>query len=391
MFRLLAQSIFSKKKVRDEHTIKAHKALFTAMATSLGIGNIVAPIIAIGFGGPGALLGFLLATLFGTATAFTEVSLALKFRKIQPDGTVSGGPMQYLKDGISPLFATIYAVSASVMLLSWSGRQINTVASMLSIYHIPTYISAIAMTSLVMFILLRGIKLIGNVTEKLVPVMFFLYAGSMVWIIALHIQQIPNALMLIFQSVFTPHALLGAGVGLGFQKALQWGLSEAAFANEAGVGTITIPHSMAATKNAFDQGILSMISVYTSGFLALLSGMAILVSGAWKYPHANFDISLLARMLQNHFSTAGPLILLVCVILFAFGATLGNSYNGSQCFLYLTRNRWLKLYYGVIALALITCAMIDVKTLWELGAYFIIPVALPNIVGIVILSFKGNE
>jgi AGCS family alanine or glycine:cation symporter len=387
MIKLLFRSIF-KKNDTTEHTIKAHRALFTAMATTFGIGNIVAPIVAIGFGGPGALIGFILASFFGAATAFTEVSLALSYRKKLPDGTIMGGPMQYLKVALGPMFASLYAIAGCIMLVSWSGKQTNTLAVLLKMYNIPTYITGLVIVILTATILMRGIKLIGNIAAKLIPLMFIFYSGSMLYILFLHIHNLPNAIKLIFQSAFTPHALAGAGVGLGLQKALQWGLSEATFTNESGVGTITIPHSMSATTSPVDQGILSMVSVYTSGFLALLSGLAVISSGIWLSPHADFDITLISNLLYNHFSFIGPIILLVAVILFAFTSILGNSYNGSQCFLYATKNRWLTRYYGLIAIIIFTCAILDVKTIWSLGAYFIVPVAIPNVIGIVILSFK---
>jgi AGCS family alanine or glycine:cation symporter len=389
MIKLLFQS-FLKKNDTTEHTIKAHRALFTAMATAFGIGNIVAPIVAIGFGGPGALIGFALASFFGAATAFTEVSLALSYRKKLSDGTIMGGPMQYLKVGLSPAFASLYAIAGCIMLVAWSGKQTNTLAVLLKSYSIPEYLTGMIVVVLTAFILMRGIKLIGSIAEKLIPLMFFVYSSSMLYILIRHIHNLPGAIKIVFQSAFTPQALAGAGVGLGLQKAMQWGLSEATFANEAGVGTITIPHSMAATKSSVNQGILSMISVYTSGFLALLSGLTIISSGIWLTPEADFDITMLSDLLYNHFSFIGPIILLATVILFAFTSILGNSYNGSQCFLYATKNRWLTRYYGLIAIIIFTCAILDVKTIWSLGAYFIVPVAIPNVVGIVILSFRAG-
>ena len=391
MFKLLFQSFTHSKNKTTKHTIKAHRALFTAMATTFGIGNIVAPIVAIGFGGPGALVGFVLASFFGAATAFTEVSLAISYRKKLPDGTIMGGPMQYLKAGMGPFFASLYAIAGCIMLVSWSGKQTNTLAVLLKMYNIPTYITGIVVVILTSFVLMQGIKLIGNIAGKLIPLMFILYSSSLLYILFLHIHNLPHAIKVVFQSAFTPQALAGAGVGLGLQKAMQWGLSEATFSNEAGVGTITIPHSMAATTSPVDQGILSMISVYTSGFLALLSGLTIISSGIWLSPNADFDITLISNLLYNHFSAAGPIILLVAVILFAFTSILGNSYNGSQCFLYATKNRWITRYYGLIAIIIFTCAILDVKTIWSLGAYFIVPVAIPNVIGIVILSFRRNK
>jgi len=390
MIKLLFQSLFEKDDT-TKHTIKAHRALFTAMATTFGIGNIVAPIIAIGFGGPGALLGFAIASFFGTATVFAEVSLALAYRKKLPNGKIMGGPMQYLKEGIHPYLALMYAGFGCIMLIAWSGKQTNTLSSLLAAYDIPTYLTGFVVAVATSIVLVYGIKLIGQIAEKVIPIMFLVYSGSMLYIIAMNIGNVPYAFKVMFQSAFTPHALAGAGVGLGIQKALQWGLSEGTFASEAGVGTVTIPHSMAATESSVHQGILSMISVYTSGFLALVSGVALLSSGLWLKPQTSFDITTVADLLRTHFSTLGPAILIFTVILFAFTSIVGNCYNGSQCFLYTTKNRWLRRYYGVTLITVFACAIIDVKTLWAIGGYFIVPVALPNIVGVVILAFKRPE
>jgi AGCS family alanine or glycine:cation symporter len=390
MIKLFFSSIFQKQET-TKHTIKAHRALFTAMATAFGIGNIVAPIIAIGFGGPGALVGFIIASFFGTATVFTEVSFALSYRKKLHNGKIMGGPMQYLKDGVHPLLASLYAISGCVMLISWSGKQTNTLAVLLESYKIPTYVTGIIIAGLTSLVLLRGIKLIGQIAEKVVPTMIFLYSSSILFVLLYHIKNVPAAFRLIFQSAFTPHALAGAGIAVGIQQALRWGLSEATFVNEAGVGTITIPHSMAATESSVNQGILAMTSVYASGLLSLISGLAIISSGIWLEPQSRFDITMISNLLRNHFSFVGPILLIIVVILFAFTSILGNSYNGSQCFLYATKNRWIRWYYALIALLVFACAIVDVKTLWSLGGYFIVPVAIPNVIGIVILAFKRGD
>jgi len=390
MFKLFFRSIF-RKEVLSQHAIKPHRALFTAMATSLGIGNIIAPVIAIGFGGPGALFGFLLATIFGSATTFVEVAKAIKYRERSEDGTISGGPMQYLRKGVHPAFAFIYASAACIMLLSWSGRQINALSKLLSFYSIPMYFTGIVVSFTIIFILIRGIKLIGRITEKLVPVMFLLYTGSMLFIILMNIEKLPSVLFLIYESAFSAKSLGGAFAGIGIHQALYWGLSESVFANESGVGTATIPHSMSATKSSVDQGLLSMISVYTNGFLCMLSGLAVLMTGVWNNSNIEFGIPMLLHIFKDNFAGVGVIILTIVVILFASGAMLGNSYNGSQCYLYLTSGRWIYFYYALIALFIFSCSIIDMKLLWSLGGFFIIPVAVPNVLGILILVFRDKD
>ena len=390
VFKIFFRSLFC-KEISDKHIIKPHRALFTAMSTSLGIGNIIAPVIAISFGGPGALLGFLLATIFGSATIFVEVAMAIKYRKKSEEGAIFGGPMQYLKNKIHPFLAFIYALSACIMLLSWSGRQINTLSKLLSFYNAPIYLTGIIASLTIIFILVRGIKLIGKITEKVVPFMFILYSGSMLWIVFMNLEKLPDVISLIFKSAFTPKSLGGAFAGIGIQQALYWGLSESVFANEAGVGTATIPHSMSASESSVNQGLLSMLSVYTNGFLCLLSGLVVLLTGSWTNSNEEFGISILLNIFNNHFAELGSVILIMSVILFASGAMLGNSYNGSQCYLYLTKGRWISLYYALIGITIFLCSIVDMKLLWSLGGFFIIPVAVPNVLGIVILAFREKD
>ena len=390
IIKLFFTSLFS-KSTGDENTIRPHRALFTAMSTSLGIGNIVSPIIAIGLGGPGALLGFFLATIFGCAATFVEVTFSLFYRERLHNGTVMGGPMQYLKKEFGNVLAVFYGCAVCAMLVSWSGRQSNTLALLMKTHGIPQYVTGIVVSVLVMFILIKGIKAIGNFSAKIVPLMFVLYVGSMLWIIISHSANIIPAFKLVFISAFTPKALMGAGVGLGFQKAMRWGLSNAVFSNEAGLGTASIPHSMSEVENPVDQGILSMATVYTNGFLCMLSGLAILVTGVWKKPGAIFDVTMLSRLLTDSFSSVGSIILVCTVLLFVVGTILGNSYNGSQGFLFVTKNKWIWYYYILIALVVFGSSIADMNALWAIGDYLMVLVAVPHVIGIVILAFRRSN
>jgi alanine or glycine:cation symporter, AGCS family len=393
MLKLLFGNIFKKKKTHgnNEETIAAHKALFTAMSTSIGIGNIVAPIIAIKLGGPGALLGFILVTLFGSAAMFTEVTFALKYRKKNSDGTISGGPMQYLKKVLSPVWALIYAHAGLILLAIWSSNQANQLAELLQPRGVPTYLTGILLAITIMYILLGGIKRIGDLSAKLVPIMFTLYCGATLWIILNNISKLPAVLNLIFRSAFTPQSIIGAGAGYGIQMALRWGLAKGFFAMEAGLGVATIPHSMANTKSPLNQGILSMVSIYSNGILCLLSGLTILLTDTWLDPSLGISINILTKTFSIYFSSIGIVILMFSAFLFAFGTIVGNSYIGGQCFLYASKNRWLITYYAIVAVFVFVGAIIDVKLLATITDFFLIPIAIPNIIGIVILAFKEKN
>lgn len=391
MLKQLFGNLFEKKDAKDPHTINANKALFTAMATTLGIGAMIGPIIAIRFGGPGALLGFMLATIFGGASTYTEVTLALKHRKRLPDGKISGGPMHYIKDCISPWVATVFAVLSFILIASWESNQSNTIATLLEPYNIPAYLSGLIVSILVLICLLGGIKRVSNVSEKLVPFMFCLYSAAGLWILFCNAGKLPAVIKLIFVSAFSAKALGGAAIGAGLFKALRWGLAKGFYSNESGVGTAPIPHSMSETTNAEQQGILSIISVYSNGFLCLLTGLIILVTGVWQSPGASFDINLLLKAFSIYFPTVGPIILLVSALLFAFTTVLGNGFNGSQCFLYATKNRWLYWYFGLIALLIFVGAIAEISVVWAVTDFFMVPVALINVVSIIVISYKTRN
>lgn len=394
MFKILFKNFYKKKTDSgDAETIEANKALFTAMSTSIGIGNIVSPIIAIKLGGPGALVGFMLAAIFGSASTFTEVTFALKYRHKNPDGTISGGPMQYLKKILSPFSAMTYAIGAFVMLLIWTSTQANTLADLLRPRGIPTYATGIFLAIAILYILIGGIKKIGDFSAKLVPTMFLLYCGATLWIIFHNLSKLPKVFNLIFSSAFTPQAIVGATVGYGVMVAFRFGLSNGFFANEAGLGTATIPHSMSETKRAINQGILSMVAVYSNGFLCLLSGLVVLLTETWLDPALQTEqgVNILAHSFSIYFPSVGIIVLMISAFLFAFGTILGNSYNGSQCYLYATKNQWLKYYYVLIAIAIFLGSISDVTALNIIKDYFYIPIAIPNIIGIVILAFKRSD
>lgn len=386
MFSLLRQSFADTES--STHTIKAHKALFSAMATTIGIGNITGPLIAIHWGGPGALFGYLLATLFGSAATFAEVTFALKFRDASKRvADRVGGPMHYLKKVFSPIVPLVYSACGALLLVVWSGSQSNRLASMLSPYNIPSWICGAVLSGFTLFVLLGGIQRVSAVAEKLVPFMFLLYAGTMFWILSCNAARIPAAVSLILSGALCPKAA-SAGVAVAAAlRALRWGLAKAFMSNESGVGTATIPHSMANTENPVDQGILSIASVYSNGLLCLLSGLVVLVTNA----HLNFDgdgLGAITKIFAHYFPFIGPAILLFSATLFVITTVIGNSYNGSQCYAYIFGKRSLSLYFIINAISIFVFASISIDFTTQLEDYLLLPVVVPHIIGIVWLTFR---
>ncbi len=391
MLPTMIKLFFTKNAKHDEsnpNTLPSRQAVLTLISTSLGIGNLVGPIIAIQLGGPGAFLGFLLAVFFGASTIFSEVMLALIYRKRLPNGAWSGGPMPYLKKAIGGWSAYLYAATGAVLLLSWSATQANIFADICKVYKIEPAITGILIAVLVLIYLLGGIRKIGELSSKIVPLMFALITAISLWIIIANISQIPAVFFLSFKQLFTPKAFGGAGIGL----MLRWAISKGTMASEAAVGTSTIPNSQAETNNPFNQAIMAMLSAYAVLFISTMVGLVVLVTGSWTAPEAGLGIHVLLHAFTQYLpAQASSLILLIAIFLFAFGTIIGNAFNGGQCFSYLTNNRWLKGYYLAIAAILIFGAIFPVEFIWSTLDIFIIPVALINLCGIFKLLLKHKR
>jgi alanine or glycine:cation symporter, AGCS family len=385
-----------KSKAQSSHTIEAHKALFTAMSTTIGLSTIVGPVIAMHFGGPGALLGFVITAIFGPAANFVEVTMALAFRKQAPDGTIMGGPMQYLKAGISTHLAKWYAFTCLLMMIAWSSAQANQLASVMSMpllgeWKISPFVTASCLGIGVLWILLGGIKRISDLNAKLVPLMFVLYVGGAGWIIIDNIEKLPTVLELIISSAFTPQAF-GSGVVVGgIAQALRWGVFKGIHSCEAGIGTQTIPHSMAETDLPANQGMLSMVATYSAACISILSGLVVLTTGTWNDESLPLGISMIVESFRMTYSHAGTALVLLSTLLFAFGTILGNSFNGGECFRFLITSRFLKAYYVFTVCGVFLGAIYDAGFIWTLTDFFLAPLAVPHILAILYLAFKRAD
>jgi alanine or glycine:cation symporter, AGCS family len=394
LFKMLGASLFNRNHEESSHTIPPHKALFTAMSTTIGISTIVGPIIAIYMGGPGALLGFLLTSFFGSAATYAEVNLCIQYRKKLENGTIMGGPMQYLKHLLSPAAAKWYAIGCFILMAAWSSAQANQLAAILNSpllesYRIPTALSGVVIAFLVILILLGGIKRIGALSSKLVPVMFVLYLGSCFWIILYNADKLWEIGGTILQSAFSPHALASGTIVGGIVASLRWGIFKGIQTCESGIGTQTIPHSMAETQDPIAQGTLAMLSTYTAGFIAFLSGIVALITETWLDPHLPLGINMVAASFHSYFSSFGVAIVVISTFLLGFGTILGNSFNGSHCFHYLTDNKKTVYYLAGTAVMIFLGAIGEVKTVWSLVDIVLACIAILHMTALVLYAYKN--
>ena len=239
---------------------------------------MISPILAIRLGGPGALVGYLLTAFLGSAATFTEVTLSVSHRTRLPNGQIMGGPMQYLERLISHRLAKWYALLCLILEAAWSGAQSNQLAALLASpqlgsFSIPTMITGSALAIFVLLFLIGGIRRIAELSGKLVPLMFVLCVGACFWIIFSNISMLPAITVEIFKSLFSPYAMAtGALIG-GITSSMRWGIFKGVQTSEAGVGTQTIPHSMAETQDPVHQGILAMVSTYSAGKFGSLTAV----------------------------------------------------------------------------------------------------------------------
>ena len=392
LFRMTG-GLFAKGSGEGKHTILPYKALFTSMSTTLGIGTIVGPVIAIHLGGPGALLGFLLTSFFGSAATYVEVTLAMKSRVKLPSGQIMGGPMQYLKHIFSPFAAKWYAACCFVLMMAWSSAQANQLTAILDSpllgdFRIHPMISGGVIACVVLALLIGGIKRIGAVEAKLIPIKFILYVGACLFILLSDLPKLWEIMGLILSSAFSPVAMASGTVVGGLMSALRWGVFKGTQICEAGVGTQTIPHSMAETNDPVAQGTLAMLSTYAAGFIAFLSGCVSLMTETWQDPNLPLGMSMVAASFKMYFASFGVAAIASCAIVFAFGTILGNGYNGSQAFGYLTQNKRLYFYYAATAVIIFVGSISDAKTVWALTDLILACMALPHMTALMVYLVK---
>ena len=370
----------------DQVTPRA--ALLTAMSTTMGVGNVVGPMVAIGLGGPGALVCYVIATLLGGATIFSEVSLALHFRTHDADGTIHGGPMQYVR-AWAPRWATVYAWACALLLLGWTAANANTIALTLTLYAAPRALSGGFVALAALAVLSGGIARVTRMNDKLVPLMCGLYCAATGWIIFVqHGAQVPAALRLIATSFWRPEAVgYGAGVA-SVATVLRHGLARALQANEAGVGTSSIPHGMVHNANRDAQATLAIAAAYFNGVLCLLTGLTVLVAGPMEHGMV-LDITALSRIFSTHLSQWGGHLLSVSILLFAFGTIIGNSFNGAHCIAFLRHRAGRMIYYAACAIAIVTGAVYDFQAVFAWTDRLIVPVLLINLAALVIWAARG--
>jgi len=367
-------------------TISSFHAMFAAMATTLGMGNIIGPSIAIILGGPGALFWLIAYMFVGGVIRFTEVTLALQTRKKTAAGDIISGPIQYLKL-VSKYISAWYGGIIIILFAVWSAVQSNTLANIMFKESVPKWIVGLALATIVMIVLHGGAKRVGLVASKLVPIMCFAYLSFAILIIFKDIAALKNALYLIFSNIFSVRAVALGFVGGSMFTAMREGIYRSIFITEAGLGTSSIPHSMSDVKRPTDQGLLAMYSMVADAFLSFISGLLVIVTGIWATV-TQPDATLVYEVFKMNSPVLGKFVLIFSVSLFVLTTIIGNSFNGTQSFATFTKHKYLEIYKIFTAVVIFTGALVKVPLVWALVDVVITFVAVPNVISLVILTFR---
>ena len=366
--------------------VNSFKALCTALAATVGTGNIVGVATAIKAGGPGALFWMWMAAFFGMATKYSECLLAVKYRTVDANGNISGGPMYYIENGLGKKYkplAVMFAVFGVLCAYFGIGTfaQVNSIVEITQISAgIPVVYTGIALTVVVAAVTIGGLKSIATVAAKVVPAMALLYFLTTVGIMIVFADQVPAAIATVLNSAFTPTAAQGGFLGATVMLAMR-----SVFSNESGLGSAPIVAAAAKTKWAAEQGLISMTGTFIDTIIiCTLTGLSLVVSGVWCGPLNG------AAMTESAFTMAfpafGSILLLVGLVLFAFTTILGWNYYGERCVEYLMGVKAI-LPYRIIFICLIACGpFLKLEEIWVLADIVNGLMAIPNLIALIALS-----
>lgn len=384
-FRLLFQS---RSDIGDGE-ISPFSALMTSLSATVGTGNIVGVATAVGIGGPGALFWMWCTALVGMATKYSEAVLAVEYRETDERGRKVGGPMYYIRNGLGPKWtwlAILFALFGTTAGFGIGNTvQANSVADALnSSFSLPDSYSGLAMMTLVGAVLLGGIQRIAKVAGILIPFMTGLYLLATLLILLLNITAIPDAIVLVVNSAFSPTAATGGFAGATMMLALQMGVARGIFSNEAGLGSAPIAHAAAVTDNPVKQGTIAMLGTFIDTLvICTMTGLVLIITQVWDSGEEGAYLTTLAFTSVLPY---GDKLVSLCLALFAFTTILGWSYYGERCAEYLFGVRIIVPFRVLWVLAVYVGATCELSDVWAVADILNGLMAIPNLIGLLLLS-----
>lgn len=386
-----ALSLIFKSDESGDGDVSSFAALCTALAATVGTGNIVGVATALKAGGPGALFWMWVAGFLGMATKYAEGVLAIKYRKVNPDGTISGGPMYYITQGLGNkwrLLAIFFSLAG--ILVAWFGMgtftQVNAITSALvrTFSWSPKVIGPI-LALLVALIVFGGIQSISKVSTKLIPFMAIFYLLASLWILGMNWDKLPAVFAAIFEGAFSPMAALGGFAGSTLRSAMQNGVARGVFSNESGMGSAPIAAAAAKSNSAVEQGLISMTGTFIDTIIICsMTGLVLMVTGVWSGQAAGAGMTQLA--FESAVPGYGSIVLTLSLVLFAFTTILGWSYYGERCFEFLFGQKSLLLFRLIFISMVALGAFLELEMVWVLADIVNALMVLPNLVALLLLA-----
>lgn len=382
--------IFSAKNT-GSGDVNSFQSLCTALAATVGTGNIVGVATAIKMGGPGALFWMWVAAFFGMATKYSEGLLAIKYRSKDANGEVAGGPMYYIEQGLGKQYkplAVIFAVFGVLVAYFGIGTfaQVNAIVEATQLaFGVPIGVTAAILTVVVAIVTIGGLKSIANVASKVVPFMALVYVVVSIGVLAAHYEHIPAAVALVIDSAFNTTAATGGFMGATIMLAMRNGIARGVFSNESGLGSAPIAAAAAKTKWPAEQGLISMTGTFIDTIIiCTMTGLCLIVSGVWSGELKGAAMTQAA--FASAFPTVGAALLTIGLILFAFTTILGWCYYGERCMEYLFGVKSIMpyriVYIGLVAIG----AFLKLEAIWLLADIVNGLMAIPNLIALLGLT-----
>ena len=383
--------LFSKKGDAGKDGMSSFQALATAIAAQVGTGNIAGAATAIAVGGPGAIFWMWISAFLGMSTIFAEAVMAQKFKQVSDDGTVTGGPVYYIRGAFKGPFGKVLAAIFAVLIIFALGFMGNAVqsnsiaASWNTAFGIPKIAMGIFVAVVSLFVFTGGMKRIAKVTELIVPIMAAFYiVGSLIVIFA-NVTAIPAAFHDIIVGAFKPAAVAGGAMGATLKLAVQKGVARGLFSNEAGMGSTPHAHAVAKVKHPVEQGFVAMIGVFIDTFVILnLTALVIITTGSRTTGLTGAQLS------QYAFSTLygkfGEIFIAICMLFFAFSTIIGWYFFGEANIRYLFGAKAVKIYSIIVCICVALGSLQEVELVWNMADCFNSMMVIPNAIALVALS-----
>lgn len=382
-----AVRISLKRKKEGEGDVSQFGALTTALAATIGTGNIVGVSTAIVAGGPGAVLWMWLTGVFGIATKYSEALLSVKYRITTKEGLMAGGPMYVLDKGLNlkwlgVIFAGLTAITAFGI---GNMVQANSISHLVEdTFGISGWITGIILATLTAVVIIGGIKSIAKVCERLVPFMAIFYVLGCVILLFINISTVPESIVLIFNSAFTGQAAIGGFLGAGMKEAIRYGIARGLFSNESGLGSAPIVAAAAQTKNPVRQALVSSTGTFwDTVVVCAFTGVVIVNSFEWQN---GLNGALLTKTAFSDIPVIGPIVLTIGLLTFVFSTILGWSYYGEKAMEYLFGSKTILPYRWVWVVAVFVGCVLSLNIVWTFADITNALMAIPNLVSLIFLN-----